>query len=662
MSGSGQGHDGADSPSDSELDELFRLQARLTLENAELRLRLRKYEASRMVALAVEASNLARPLLPVGSKRRRLAGIVARSLLRQPTPLLRTHAAYRDWLERRRPRPEDLDLQAKRSAAWTYRPLISICLPVYDPDPKHLSEAIASVRAQSYDHWELCVCDDASPRPEIGEVLQAAAREEPRIKLVRAEHNGGISRATNAALGLATGEFVGFLDDDDLLEPHTLFLYGQVLQDDPAVDLIYCDEDMLLPSGERAFPLLKPGWSPETLLGMNYVTHFVVARRALVEEVGGLRPERDGAQDHDLLLRLGERTSAVRHIAEVLYSWRQSRTSTALTAKAKPWAYRAGSEAVADALERRGTPGCVEAGGFPGAYRVRYEIPAQEPEVVIVIPTRDRGDLLGPCLESIRAKTRYRNYSIVVLDNDSREPATAELLRRSEATVVPAPGPFNYASIMNRGFAAVTAELVLTLNNDTRIIDSEWLGGLVELMGAPNVGVVGCRLVFGDGRLQHEGIALGCGVPAANLSFESPGMRVLGGTIRTTRDVSAVTGACSLIRRSAWERVGGYDEAFAVAYNDVDFCLRLGKAGYRVLFTPYVTVVHDESSSRGDLHPVEDEALLLRRWAPEISAGDPFFSPRLTIGPYGLELDVEERMFRGKELAELALRYGRPSG
>ncbi|HXW31559.1 MAG TPA: glycosyltransferase family 2 protein, partial [Acidimicrobiales bacterium] len=468
--------------------------------------------------------------------------------------------------------------------------------------------------------------------------------------------NGGIARATNSALTLAEGDFVGFLDDDDLLEPHTLFLYMAVVQADPAVDVLYCDEDVLLPSGERAFPFLKPGWSPETLLGMNYITHFVVARRSLVEEVGRLRPERDGAQDHDLLLRLTERTDQIRHVPEVLYSWRQSPTSTSMTAEAKPWAYEAGAKAVEDALERRGTPGWVEPGAFPGAFRVRYRITEPRPEVTILIPTRDRADLLGPCLESIKATTGYRSYSIVVLDNDSKEPATEELLRRAGVRVVPAPGPFNYAAIVNRGFAATDTELVLTLNNDTRVVDPQWLEALVELMMAPSAGVVGCRLTFADGRLQHEGIALGCGVPAANLSFESPGLRVIGGTIRTTREVSAVTGACSLIRRAAFEAVGGYDEALAVAYNDVDFCLRARRKGWRVLFTPYVQLVHEESSSRGELHPEQDDARMLRRWAAEISAGDPFFSPRLTIGPHGLILDTEERTYRGKEVVDALLR------
>lgn len=638
----------------AEIDELYTRQAELTIAVEELRYQLWRYQASWMVARALQVSRLLRSVMPMGSRRRRVASKAARVLLGRPSAERRFKERYHAWLASRRPDTEELHQQRKRAATWAHRPLVSVCMPVYNPSPQALQEAIASVQAQSYDHWELCVCDDASTRSGVRDVLEELAGADPRIRVAYSDDNGGISRATNRALELAQGEYVGFLDDDDLIEPHALYLYVQALQDDPAIDVFYCDEDILMPSGDRLRPFFKPGWSPETLLGMNYVTHFVVARRRLVEQVGGLRPERDGAQDYDLLLRLTERTQAVRHVPEVLYTWRQSPTSTSMTAKAKPWAYEAGLRAVEDALARRGIDGRVEPGGFAGGYRVRYAVPEPGPHVEILIPTRDRADLLGPCLESISSLTGYGHYSVTVVDNDSREPATTELLRRSGVRVVPAPGPFNYAAIMNAGFAATDSELVLTLNNDTRVIDPDWLTGLVELGTRPQVGAVGCRLVFGDERPQHEGIVLACGVPAANLGHLAPGIRVLG-VIQTVRDVSAVTGACSLIRRSAWEAVGGFDEELAVAYNDVDFCLRLGRAGYRVLYTPYVTLVHEESSSRGDVHPADDEARLLRRWALDMAQGDPFFTPHLTIGRDGLEIDVEGRSFRGRDLVRAQL-------
>ena len=635
-----------------ELETLYARQTDLTIENERLKLELYRYEVSWLVGRAVTMSRLLRPVLPVGSRRRRVAAKTARVLLRRRGTEERVKGMYQAWLASRTPNAEELELQRKKARTWAQRPLVSVCMPVYNPRPEDLRQAVDSVRQQSYDHWELCICDDASDDRAVRAVLEELAAEDERIKLALSERNGGISRATNNALALATGEFVGFLDDDDRIAPQTLFLYIQALQVDDGIDLFYCDEDILMPSGDRLLPFFKPDWSPETLMGMNYITHFVVARRRLVEEVGGLRPERDGAQDYDLLLRLTERTSAVRHVSEVLYSWRQSRTSTSLTARAKPWAYEAGLHAVEDALTRRHIAGRVESGGFAGAYRVRYELPEPKPQVEIVIPTRDRADLLGPCLESIASMTAYPDYSVTILDNDSREERTQDLLRRTGVRVVAAPGPFNYAAIMNRGFAAVQSEFILTLNNDTTITDPHWIEGLLELCARPRVGAVGCRLVFGDGRSQHQGIVIGCGVPAANLFMPAPGIRVLG-VVETVRDVTAVTGACCLIRRSAWEEVGGFDEEFAVAYNDVDFCLRLHRHGFSVLYTPYVEAVHEESSSRGALHPARDEALLLRRWAPELAKGDPYFSPNLTIGRNGLQVDVEGRRFRGRDLVEM---------
>ena len=284
------------------------------------------------------------------------------------------------------------------------------------------------------------------------------------------------------------------------------------------------------------------------------------------------------------------------------------------------------------------TPGSIRA-PFRGRHGFATRSRSPPPHVEIVIPTRDRLDQLGPCIESVVATTRYGDYSITIIDNDSRDAETLAFLRASGLNVVAAPGPFNYSSIINRGVRATASEFIVTLNNDTRIIDPDWLQGLVELGAQPGVGAVGCALVFPDGRLQHQGVVIDCGVPAANLMFDDPFIRI-GSLLASTRDVSAVTGACCLIRRSAWEKVDGLDESFAVAYNDVDFCLRLRAAHYRVLYTPHVTVVHDESASRGELHPEADERLLRQRWGLDDRGGgsDPFFSPLLTLSPSGWQL------------------------
>jgi GT2 family glycosyltransferase len=589
-------------------------------------------------------------VLPTGTKRRRLIGIVVRSarnrLMRLPSDprglktgsALRVSPGYAKWLRDRQPSQEDLVAQRVTSSGWSYRPMISVCMPVHDPDPQWLDEAISSVQSQSYENWELCIGDDASTRQGVTDVLGAKSQEDSRIRVVVRDINGGISRATNSALGLATGEYVAFLDNDDFIAPHTLYLAVKELQADPTIDMFYCDEDLLTPRGKRVEPVLKPGWSPELLLSMNYITHFVIARRAIVEEVGGMRPERDGGQDHDLVLRVSERTGAIHHIPEVLYTWRQSQGSTSMNPKSKPWAFEASVNAVRDALDRRGVKAQVRRGDLPGQARVAYDLPDPPPHVEILIPTRDRVDLLKPCIDSIRKRTKYENYSISIVDNDSRDPATLAYLRDSGLRVLPAPGPFNYSAIVNGAIAETDTEFILTLNNDTHIQQEDWLRRLLELCVQPDVGAVGCRLILPSGRVQHEGIVMGRRVPAANLAFDHPGIRIQG-LLKSTRDVSAVTGACCLTRKSAWEKVGGLDESLPVAYNDVDYCLRLRQQGYRVLYTPHVTVVHAESASRGALHPLEDERLLRSRWGlNENVVVDPFFSPRLVLGPWGWQL------------------------
>lgn len=637
------------------LEELEIQHVALLIENERLRGQLNIYGSNYLFRVARGLHRISRRVLPAGSKRRRVASRVGRILLGKRSVVALAHARYSSWLADRQASPEALERQRLDSAGWRIRPLVSICMPVHDPDPDALAEALESVRRQSYENWELCICDDGSTDASVATLLLDAARDDERILLTTSEANIGIAAATNRALALATGEYVAFLDHDDLLEPDTLFEYVTVLQDGTEVDMFYCDEDLLGSDGVRRFPFLKPDWSPEVLLGMNYVTHFVVVKRTLVQRLGGMRSEFDGAQDYDLVLRLDDSALAVHHVPKVLYSWRQSKRSTSRTSRAKPWAYEAGLLAVRETLKRRGIDGLVDHGEFPGAYRVRRSLPVSQPHVEILIPTRDRVDLLRACIESIRSTTAYENYSITVVDNDSAEQATQQFLADASLKVVRAPGPFNYAAIMNSGFEAIDAPFILTLNNDTLVKDSAWLGRLVELALDESVGAVGCQLEFPDGRAQHEGIVVGILGPAANLVFEAAGVRLVG-VMRVNRDVTAVTGACCLVRRSAWKAIGGFDEAFPVAYNDVDFCIRMREQGYRVLYTPFVSLVHAESASRGDLHPAKDEALLIRRWCRLIADGDPFFPRVLRSGPYGYTLASEDSEFRGRELALLNVR------
>jgi O-antigen biosynthesis protein len=614
-----------------------------------------------MTTLSTVAGRISRFVLPVGAPRRQWVSRRVRALRRRwfrlrGMPPGSLAPSYEKWLRRRTPSPADLEAQRQRSDTWALRPLVSVCLAVCNTDPAALTETLESVGAQSYDNWELCLAVDAALEGDsaISSLVEHWRQREPRLRLSSlpaGDHGKGRAVTTNRALGQAQGAYVALLDDRGILAPHSLYMAVKQLQSGEPIDLLYADEDVKLPSGARVRPFLKPAWCPEALLGFDYLGRFLVARRALVESVGGMRPEREGAHDHDLALRLSEVSSGVAHIAEVLYSERASSdldeipdefNGSVQVAEAGGRALR--ERVVADALERRGIAGHVESVGSRKEVRVRYRLPQPAPHVEILVPTRDRLDLLRPCLESVERHTDYSDFSLTVIDNDSRDPATMEFVRGLGLEVLAAPGPFNYALIMNDAFRTTHHEFILTLNNDTLITDDQWLRGLLELCARPKVGAVGCRLVFSSGEVQHEGIVLGHRVPAANLAFVTPGIAI-DSFLRSTRDVSAVTGACCLMRRSAWEAIGGFDECLSVAYNDVDYCLRLHEHGYRVLYTPHVTVIHDEHATRGAWHPPEDEAIFRKRWGLDLAKGlaacDRFFSPRLALGRWGWQLTPE---------------------
>ncbi|MGO8870315.1 MAG: glycosyltransferase family 2 protein [Acidimicrobiales bacterium] len=594
--------------------------------------------------------HVATVLLPVDTRRRKAAaGAAKRAVARrrraslagetQPGAAARTaEEEYRRWLELRTPSAAQLELQRLASGTWAIRPLVTVCVAVHDPEPQFLADAIASVLAQSYDGWELCLCDAHSSRHDVQMILEQAERANPRVRVIRERRDANLANATNRATETASGEFIAFLDHDAVLAPHALYAVVKALQSAPELDVLYSDDDVLSAGGDRVEPLFKPAFSPTTLLSLDYTTHLVVMRRSFYFEIGGMRSEFDGAHHHDLMLRASEHTRQIRHIPDVLYSCRASSCSM----EATPQAVEADRRAVEEALGRRGIEGDVAPGAFRGAWRVRPALPEPPPTVQILIPTRDRLDLLRPCIDTIERTTAYPDYGITILDNDSRRAETLRYFKQTRANVVRVPGDFNYAAIINRGFEASVAEFVLTLNNDTFVLKDDWLVGLVEIAASQSdVGAVGCRLVFPDGRPQHEGIVVGMGglgAPAVNWNCQLPGLRTRL-IMQVVRDVTAVTGACTLVRRSAWQAVGGLDEDLRIAYNDVDFCLRLRRAGFRVLYTPHVTIVHDESASRGQLNGPEDKQRFVERWHID-RGGDPFFPEALEIGPPPLALHL----------------------
>lgn len=518
-------------------------------------------------------------------------------------------------------------------------PLISVLLAVCDPEPAWLEAALASVRAQSYARWELCVADDASTRPEVRALLERAAllqdgTGEPRVRLVRREQRGGISRALNAALGLARGEWVTTLDHDDELAPHALAWVAWVAREEPGADVVYTDEEKLDERGRPCEPFFKPDWAPDYALSTHYACHLTAFRRELLQAVGGYRPEYDGAQDYDLLLRASERARAIRHVPRLLYRWRKVRGSTSFAVENKPAAVEAGRRAVAEALRRRGEPGRVEAvPGLGACYRVIRELPAR-PLVSILIPTRDRLDLLRDCVESVAALSSYPHREVVVIDNGSREPATLEWLRAQEARgalrVVRVAERFNFSRLINRGAEEAKGEVLVLLNNDTKVLAPGWIEAMLEHALRPGVGAVGAKLLYPDGTVQHAGVVLGlvgvaghayCGCPAGH-----PGV---GGRAALIGNWSAVTAACVMLTREAFRAVGGMDEGFPINFGDVDLCLRLSAAGLRTVWTPHALLEHRESASRHKSVDPAEEALLLRRFSGLI-ARDPLHNENLS--------------------------------
>ena len=550
-------------------------------------------------------------------------------------------ARYQTWLERHQVGAQEVARMRGAVGALPSTPLISVVTPVYNTDEVWLRKCVESVCAQVYPHWELCLVDDASTRPHVKALLEEYAASDPRIKVAHLDRNHGIAGASSHALALATGDFVAFLDHDDELPPEALFEVATRLNETPDLDLIYTDEDKLDVDGRRVDPFFKPDWSPDLLSSMNYITHLSVFRRTLVSDIGGFRLGLDGSQDYDLLLRFTERTQRIGHIAKVLYHWRKIPGSAAASNAAKPHAYEAARNALEDALRRRGWEGDVHM-LRPGSYTVRYRLRAS-PTVSIIVPTRDRWTLLQQCLRSIEEKTTYTRYEIIVLDNDSVEPETRRGLEAvaRRHRVLPFPGAFNFSALNNYGAAHARGDYLLFLNNDTQVIEPDWLGAMLEHAQRPEVGAVGARLHYPNGRIQHAGLVLGIGgvadhafrgLPADTFSYF--------GLATVVRNVSAVTAACMMVRRDTFDEARGFDERLEVALNDVDLCLRLRERGYLVVYAPRAHLYHHESGTRGRLHPPTDEELVWKRWGNVIRAGDPYYNVNLTLSRTDWTLNV----------------------
>ncbi len=537
--------------------------------------------------------------------------------------------------------PELTDEIKKEMAAFEKRPLLSIIMPVYNVDPKWLSKAIASIEAQWYDNWELCIADDKSTNEATLAYLDTLSH--PKIKITRLKENLNISGASNAAIASAEGDYIVLMDNDDEITPDALYELVKCINETDA-DFIYSDEDFISPEGEYINPHFKPDFSPDLLLSHNYITHISCFKRTLLDEVGHFDSAYDGAQDYELFLRLTEKAARICHIPKVLYHWRMLETSTSLNSEAKPEALERGKRLLEETLRRRGIDGKVEHANLHHYFRVRYTI-KDNPLVSIVIPFKDKPELLEMCVNSILEKSTYDNYEIIGISNNSEEDATFACMKRLEAkdprvAFYEYNLPFNYAQINNHAVETYAkGEHVVLLNNDIEVISPEWIEAMLEHSQRKEIGCVGAKLYYPDDTVQHAGIIIGLGGYAGHSHKHAP--RESTGyfnRLNVIQNVSAVTAACLMIEKRIYEEVGGMDEVnFKVAYNDVDFCLRVMEAGYYNLFTPYAEMYHHESVSRGyETTPEKiarfqkEKDALFRRHTRILTEGDPYYNPNLT--------------------------------
>lgn len=574
---------------------------------------------------------------------------------------------YGPWFEAHRPGKEELERQRNRK--FRYNPRISIVVPAYRTPAEFLQQMIRSVQEQTYTNWELCIAN-ASPGDENMKKILDKASEDARILVRELKENKGIAENTNEAFAMATGEFTGLLDHDDLLAPQALYRVVEVLQPDEKkdkneksihawkhagrIDVVYSDEDKVTTDLSEHFqPHFKPDFNPDLLRSNNYITHFFVARTELIRQAGGFRREYDGAQDYDFIFRCVERAQAVRHIPDILYHWRTHKASTADNPASKMYAFEAGKRAIEGNLARCGVQGKVSHTKDLGFYQVEYPVQGQ-PLVSVLIPNKDQKETLKKCLDSLFARTSYKNYEIIIIENNSTQEETfryyEELQKRENVHVVTWEDSrkrgFNYSAINNFGVTKARGEYLLFLNNDVEILRENWMEEMLGNCQRREVGIVGAKLYYPDDTIQHAGVIIGIGGIAGH-AFLNQSRKRSGYLHKASlqMNLSAVTAACMMMKRSVFEQTGGFEEMLSVAFNDVDLCLRTIQAGYLVVYNPRVELYHYESKSRGQedskekIRRFQSEIEFMRtRWETLLKEGDPYYNKNLTLSKWNYSL------------------------
>ena len=555
---------------------------------------------------------------------------------------------YGPWYRAYIPTEETLEIQRKQK--FDYSPLISIAVPAYQTPVEFLRQMIESLIVQTYSNWELCIVNASPDNEEMQKVLAEYSAGDSRVRFCNLKENLGIAENTNRAFAMTKGEFVGLLDHDDLLAPNALYEIVKILQDHPQADALYTDEDKVTTELDEHFqPHLKPDFNLDLLRSNNYICHFFVVRKSIVEKAGGFRKEFDGAQDYDFIFRCTENAGEVLHVPEILYHWRTHKASTADNPASKMYAFEAGKRAIEAHLERTGTKGEVSHTQDLGFYRVKYPVQGK-PLVSVIIPNKDEKETLQTCLEMLEKNTGYQNFEIIIVENNS---TTDEIFRyykelsgNRKIHLLRWGKEFNYSAINNFAVAHAKGEYLLFLNNDVKSINSDWLEEMLGVCQRPEVGGVGAKLIYPDNTIQHAGCVIGMGGIAGHMFVDMPADRT--GYLHKAsllQDMSAVTAACLLMKKEVFEQAGGFTEELAVAFNDVDLCLKVRKNGYLIVYDPYVKLYHMESKTRG----AEDSEAKVRRFQTEIEYmrchwidilknGDPCYNKNLSLTKWNYSL------------------------